>query len=127
MDVKKVGPTKQGVQDLIDGDPNSQWDITAKLPESGDYTFLDDTWMNSPRVIRTAIYDPSIPMESSSGGHGTHTYIQPGYNLAGFWIEDIGAQGTITGRFIPGAAFGSSSGPTPGNTGIEPKKIVLVE
>ena len=129
----KVGPTRQGVQDLINDDPNATWPDGATQPLNSRYA--DNNWTASLRVVRVAIYDPSKPMlGSNSGGTGTHTYIQangdtPGssYSLAGFWIEDLGAQGTVTGRYIPASAFGAVN-PDPGpETGTELKIISLVE
>jgi hypothetical protein len=120
----RVGPTRQGVQDLIDADREAEWNVAEKRPRGGDY---DNNWTASPRVVRVAIYDPSVAMLGSVDGHGTHTYIPPGYSLAGFWLEDMGAQGTVIGRYIPAAAFGTPTG-TPGPlTGTEVKVISLVE
>ena len=124
----KVGPTRQGVQDLIDGDRGARWDDTLNRPTGGSGGYdSDNTWTSSPRVVRVAIYDPSVPMLGSTDGHGTHTYVPSGYSLAGFWLEDLGAQGTVTGRYIPAEAFGVP-GQTPGpETGTELKVISLVE
>jgi hypothetical protein len=120
----KVGPTRQGVADLIAGDPDATWDDVAKRPVNGDY---DNNWTASPRVVRIVIYDPRVSMLGSTDGHGTHTYIPEGYSLAGFWLQDMGAQGTVTGRYIPAEAFGAPD-ETPGPpTGTEVKVIALVE
>jgi Putative Flp pilus-assembly TadE/G-like len=120
----KVGPTRQGVADLIAGDPDATWDPFAKRPVNGDY---DNNWTASPRVVRIVIYNPSVSMLGSTDGHGTHTYIPEGYDLAGFWLQDMGAQGTVTGRYIPAEAFGAPD-ETPGPpTGTELKVIALVE
>jgi hypothetical protein len=120
----KVGPTRQGVAELINGDSGATWDDALNRPVGGDY---ESNWTSSPRVVRVAIYDPSVPMLGSADGHGTHTYIPEGYSLAGFWLESMGAQGTVIGRYIPASAFGSPTG-TPGPlTGTEVKVISLVE
>jgi hypothetical protein len=120
----KVGPTRQGVTDLISGDPDAVWDDGLKRPIGGDY---ENNWEASPRIVRVVIYDPSVPMLGSADGQGTHTYIPEGYSLAGFWLEGMGAQGTVTGRYIPAGAFGSPD-ETPGPpTGTEVKVIALVE
>jgi hypothetical protein len=122
----KMGPTVQGVQDLINGDPGSHWDTAANLPTSTDYpNNVAGDWMKSPRVVRVVIYDPSV----NDIGTGTKQYIEVGYSLAGFWIEECGEQGKegwVIGRYIPGTAFGGSGPPGP-VTGTEVKVIALVE
>jgi hypothetical protein len=121
-----MGPTVKAVEDLIGMDSQATWNQTDGHP---DPTTAFPNWEASPRVVRVALYNPSIPMSGSSGGHGTHTYIPVGYQLAGFWVESVGRQGNdgwVTGRYIPGAAFGGSGTPGP-FTGTEVKVIALVE
>ncbi len=129
MTGNKMGPTVQGVQDLIAMDAGSSWSDADGAPSSSDYPYnANGDWMKSPRVVRVVIYDPSVPM--SGGPHGTQTYIPVGYTLAGFWIESVASQGnegSVTGRYIPGAAFGGESGPPGPVTGTEVKVISLVE
>jgi Flp pilus assembly protein TadG len=124
----KVGPTKLAVQSLLDGDRGARWDDTLGRPTGGAGGYdSDDTWTSSPRVVRVAIYDPSVPMLGSADGNGTHTYVPTPYTLAGFWLEDLGPQGTVTGRYIPASAFGVPDD-TPGpETGTEVKVLSLVE
>src|SRR5512140_2132427 len=115
-----VGPTIQGTKDLIDADPNSQWNAAASLPESDLYHVNDGSWMNSSRVIRIPVYDPSIAL-----ANGKTTMEVDGF--AGFWIEGISHQGTIIGRFLPNRAFGQA-GPVTGPTaGPVLKTLRLVE
>ncbi len=116
-----VGPTRQGAGDLIAADPNSTWNASKNLPESDLYSTDDGSWMNSPRVIRIPVYDPENAL-----ANGRSEMIVASF--AGFWIEGIGAQGTVTGRFIPMKAFGTSSGPSPGPVAGPVLKILrLVE
>ena len=126
MPGNKMGPTVQGVTDLINQDPGSHWDDAADLPTSTDYpNNAAGDWMKSPRVVRVVIYDPSV----NDIGTGTKQYIEVGYSLAGFWIEEVGQQGNdgwVIGRYIPGAAFGGTGGTGP-LTGTEVKVISLVE
>ena len=134
MPGNKMGPTVQEVEDLIAMDASSAWSPTDGAPSSADYPFdTAGSWMNSPRVVRVVIYDPSVPIVGggSGGDSGTGASIPVGYSLAGFWIEGVGRQGndgSVTGRYIPGAAFGGSStgggGPA---TGPVVKVISLVE
>lgn len=105
-----VGPTVQGTRTLIQADPGSAWNAASNLPESGTYTVADGSWMNSPRIVRIPVYDPAAPPEM-----GKSTVRVAGF--AGFWIERIGTQGTIIGRFVPLLVVGSggpSAGPTDG-------------
>jgi len=122
--------TVDAVEDLIAQDAGSSWSATDGVPSSSAYpNNTAGDWMKSPRVVRVVMYDPSIPMLSNSGGHGTNTYIPVGYQLAGFWVESVGRHGNegwVTGRYIPGAAFGGTGTPGP-VTGTEVKVISLVE
>jgi Flp pilus assembly protein TadG len=74
-----VGPTRQGVNELIKADPTSQWNAAAGLPESNQYHAGDGSWMNSPRVVRIPIYDPEIALKT-----GRSTMVIASF--AGFWI-----------------------------------------
>jgi len=125
----KMGPTRQGIEDLINNDnTHATW-----LPAAGGEPGKPSNFSSS-RVIRIAMYDPSIPMQDGagpSGGSGTQTSIQPGYVIAGFWVVGVASPsdgGSVTGYYISAQAFGSSSGTTPVNpTGTEVKKVALVE
>ena len=121
-----VGPTYHGVtsdsDSLVNQDPTSHWDTATNLPTSDKYN--GENWLNSPRVVRIPIYDPSDAI--SNGKTDMHVAA-----LAGFWVEKCekqGNQGTVYGRFIPMSAFGEFAGPDPGpNPGPVLKSIRLVE
>jgi hypothetical protein len=116
----KVGPTIQGARDLVDADSRSVWNEEWNRPESDLYRIGDDSWMNSPRVIRIPIYDPE---DALSNGR-TDMVVA---SFAGFWIESIQQQGTIVGRFLPMRASGKA-GPSPGpSPGPVLKVLRLVE
>ena len=116
----KVGPTRQGVNELINADPTSQWNAAAGLPESNQYHAGDGSWMNSPRVVRIPIYDPEIALKQ-----GRSTMVIASF--AGFWIESIGTQGTVFGRYVRLPAS-PEAGPAPGQTtGPVLKTLRLVE
>jgi hypothetical protein len=116
-----VGPTRQGTSDLINADPNSQWNEATDVPESNLYHSGDGSWMNSPRVIRIPIYDPETALTN-----GRTEMVVAGFG--GFWIESIdNHQATVIGRYIPMRAFGQS-GPAAGPTaGPVLKTLRLVE
>lgn len=106
-----VGPTRQGVNDLISADPTSRWNAAAGLPESNQFHAGDGSWMNSPRVVRIPIYDPEVALNQ-----GRSTMVIASF--AGFWIESIGTQGTVIGRYVrlpaspeAGPAAGQTTGP----------------
>ena len=76
--------------------------------------------MNSPRVVRIPIYDPEIALNQ-----GRSTMVIASF--AGFWIESIGTQGTVIGRFVRLPAS-PESGPAQGQTtGPVLKTLRLVE
>jgi len=121
-----MGPVVQGIQALID-DATSQG-FSTTFPS--DYE-TNTHELSSPRVVRVVIYDPSVPIVGGGAGgtQGTGASVQVGYTLAGFWIAGVGRQGSdgfVTGRYIPGTAFGEP-GPTGPQTGTEVKVISLVE
>ncbi|MDD5761864.1 MAG: pilus assembly protein TadG-related protein [bacterium] len=119
-----VGPTRQGTQALMDADPNSTWNAEKNLPESNAYKITpqagEKPWMHSPRVIRIPIYDPEIALTQ-----GRSEMVIAGF--AGFWIESIGHQGTVTGRYVQMPALGEA-GPTQGpSSGPVLRVLRLVE
>jgi len=122
-----MGPVVQGIQALIDNATLNGYSTT--FPSDYDTNTFE---MGSPRVVRVVIYDPRIPIVGggSGGTQGTGASVQVGYTLAGFWIESVGRQGNdgfVTGRYIPGSAFGGSAGGGGPVTGTEVKVISLVE
>ena len=93
-----VGPTKQGVQDLINLDPGARWDTTQGIVNSA---FPPGA---SPRIGRVPMFDPSKP--PTSGKQSLKIT-----NIAGFFIEGVKGNGDVTGRLIPGTGTGN---PNPG-------------
>jgi hypothetical protein len=119
-----VGPTIQGVRELIQADPNSTWSTVSDRPHSSDYPSESgaEAWMSSPRIVHIPIYDPSKgtpePGKSSMAVAG----------FAGFWIESIGTQGTVYGRFVEGVRIVGTGGPSAGPvTGPVLRSLRLVE
>lgn len=106
-----VGPTRQGVRELIQADPDSAWNAAEGVPESTFYHAGDGSWMKSPRVVRIPIYDPEVALNQ---GRSAMTIA----SFAGFWIESVGTQGTVIGRYVrlpaspeAGPAAGTATGP----------------
>ena len=90
-----VGPTKQGIQALVDLDPDARWDPTLGIINSG---FPPGA---SPRIGRVPMFDPRIP--PISGKQELKVT-----NIAGFFIEGIAGNGTVTGRLVPTTGTGAA-------------------
>jgi Flp pilus assembly protein TadG len=110
-----VGPTKQGMDDLIAKDPDAYWDtvhnkvISSKNP--------------SPRVVAIPLFDPYY---YEDGKHNGRTASLRAVNYLGFFVEEM--QGNeVKGRITPigGLYKGSGFGVAP--TGAFPKAIRLVQ
>jgi hypothetical protein len=125
-----MGPVVQGIEDVIAR--ANQEGYSQSFPDlNNDNTIAHE--LLSPRVIRVVIYNPSIQLiygGGAGGTQGTGASIPIEYTLAGFWIDNVSKQGNegwVTGRYIPGTAFASSTGGEGTITGTEIKTIALVE
>ncbi|MDX1566241.1 MAG: pilus assembly protein TadG-related protein [Longimicrobiales bacterium] len=82
-----VGPTFQGVSNLIAQDPGAYWDETSN-------TVVSDYGMDSPRVVTVALFDPG---EIQQPGR---QYLRFN-NFARIFIEEQASpQDPVTGRFL---------------------------
>jgi len=79
------GPTRQGVQALIDQDPGASWDNASQ-------TVLGSAFGTSPRVVKVALFDPRFTPHS-----GRDFVIVA--KLGAFFIEGADADGGVTGVF----------------------------
>jgi hypothetical protein len=91
-----VGPTRQGVRDLIAEDPGLQWDDAANGGQGGVVNSSGNLVSQSPRIVNMILIGPD-QIQKSGMQQVTVT------NLAMFFIE--GFQGTgndarLTGRFF---------------------------
>jgi Flp pilus assembly protein TadG len=110
-----VGPTKQGMEDLIAKDPYASWDdvndvvVSEKNP--------------SPRVVAIPLFDP---MHYWTGKQNSKNASLRAVNYLGFFVEEMQGN-TVIGRITPiGGLFkGSGFGPAP--DGAFPKVIRLVK
>lgn len=104
----KQGPTRQGVQDLINLDPAAFWDSSCNCANS-------PKGINSPRLIRIAFFSPVT--EVTSGRTGPLPVIK----IGGFFIEQL--QGNdVVGRFTQVAAYGGA--PDPACAGLQTVQLV---
>jgi len=95
-----IGPTKQGVDDLIDQDPGAYWDASTNTVANSAFGPS-----GSPRLIRIPFYDPGFPPTS---GKVTIEVT----NIASLFLEGIDSNGVVTARIAP--ATGMSAGSSPG-------------
>lgn len=99
-----VGPTWQGVGELIDSDPNAYWDEATQSVRNSSY---GSNWMESPRVIRIGLFAPG---ELVGSGMQTIRF----NNFALMFIESQPRmRDPVTGRFlyyVSGTGDGQTTG-----------------
>ncbi|WP_051261116.1 pilus assembly protein TadG-related protein [Desulfovibrio inopinatus] len=88
-----VGPTEQGVSDLIALDPGAYWDLATQSIKGSAYPDP----ISSPRVAIIPFFDPSNP--PNSGRNSIFVY-----QLGAVFVEGTGQQGEVIGRFVKGLA-----------------------
>jgi hypothetical protein len=109
-----VGPTNQGVDDLIALDPDAYYDSTNKRVVSSMHP--------SPRVIAIPLFDPDYYQLGKVNGRTADLKVS---NWLGFFL--VGRSGNnVTGIITPiTGIYDQNAGPAP--SGIFPKVIRLVE
>ena len=89
-----IGPTRQGWSNLIDLDPNATFNSSTGTIENSAFPI-------SPRMIKIALYDPTVGVIlSSSGGAEKYTVV---IKFAFLFIESLEAGGNevpVTARFM---------------------------
>ena len=95
-----IGPTKQGVEELIAKDPNAYWDTATGQIANSAYGAA-----GSPRIIRIPFYDPAAPPVS-----GKVTIAVT--NIASLFLESIDGNGLVHARIM--LATGQTPGGNPG-------------
>ena len=109
-----VGPTNQGIDDLIDQDPAAYWDTTKNE--------VHTTMHPSPRVFPIPLYDPEIYASGQASGRNVELRVA---NWIGFFVERRSGN-NIYGRITPiTGIYDSNAGPAP--QGAFPKSIRLVQ
>jgi hypothetical protein len=110
-----VGPTGQGMDDLILRDPDAYWDTNKNEVVS--------TRNPSPRVVAIPLFDPAYYEEGKHNGKGASL---KAVNYLGFFIEAM--QGPdVKGRICPIGGLYKGSGYGPGPAGAFPVAIRLVQ
>lgn len=103
-----VGPTKQGVQDLIALDPTAFWDGGCNCVNS-------PKGASSPRLIRIAFFDPRLPV---GGGRTFVTVVKVG----GFFVDNVQPNGDVIGYYTQVVASGGP--PDPACAGLQTVQLV---
>jgi hypothetical protein len=78
-----IGPTRQGVQDLIAQDPNAEWDPTTKSVINSCAQSSTPCAASSPRVVAVPVYDTGLYDSTRRQGLPTFTIV----NILGFFID----------------------------------------
>jgi hypothetical protein len=109
-----VGPTTQGVDDLLDLDPNAYWDE--------DTNSVVSSYHPSPRVFPIPLFDPYVYETGKQNGRNADLQVA---NWMGFFLTH--RQGNnVFGRITPiGGVYDGNAGAAP--AGAFPKVIRLVE
>ena len=110
-----VGPTRQGIQALIDRDPTAYWDTVNNRYVS--------TISPSPRVVAIPVFDPLYYDSGKKNGRNADLRA---VNYVGFFIEGLQG-GDVLGRITPISGLLKGSGAGSGPVGAFPRAIVLVE
>jgi hypothetical protein len=83
----KQGPTLQGIQDLIDKDPDTAWDPSCKCVTGSKYA-------TSPRVFPIPLFNPQYYAEGKANGRGASFELA---NFLGFYADSVDPNGKIHG------------------------------
>ncbi len=115
-----VGPTKQGMDDLIAKDPNAYWDNVNKKAVSG-LPPQNGVAATSPRVVAIPLFDPQYYYEGKMNGRNASLKF---VNYIGFFIEPMRGN-EVWGRIT--YIGGLHKGGLPSPAGANPKAIRLVQ
>jgi Flp pilus assembly protein TadG len=109
-----VGPTNQGMAELIDRDPSAYWDTFNNKVVS--------TMHPSPRVVSIPLFDPVYYETGKQNGRNADL---KAVNYMGFFIEEMQGN-SVVGRITPvGGILTGNGGPAP--VGAFPIAITLVK
>jgi len=111
-----IGPTRQGMQDLIALDPYADWDPDLYGPGKGGVTggcMGDGTCVTSPRLVAIPVYDPDAYDLAAASGRTTISIVKvlgffvdrmQGNDVAG-WITNYPAEANAAMGGVPGNNF----------------------
>ena len=111
-----VGPTVQGIQDLILQDPNAYWE------DKPGCNCVKTTKARSPRIFPIPLYDPNLYDQGKVNGRNATLIMR---NWIGFFVERLNGNEVI-GRITPIlGTINPDAGPAP--AGVFPLAVQLVE
>ena len=114
-----VGPTKQGMDDLIQQDSGAQWDPACGCITGSKFSNIQ----NSPRLVKIPVFDPVSYAAGPQHGKGI---VLKFTNMIGFFIEPLTSAGEVQGHIYPVTGiYDKNAGPAP--TGSFPVVIRLVQ
>lgn len=111
-----VGPTKQGIEDLIALDPNAEWDRTCRCVVGSKFTPVTD----SPRVATIPLYDPDYYERHQQTGRNVAFRVA---NYLGVFVEGMDGDEVIA-RITPAPGFRSGDTNIPNGMFLKTVRIV---
>ena len=108
-----VGPTKQGMEDLIAQDPTAQWDPINK-------TIINSAYGISPRIGLVPFFDPTLPPTSGRNS----VFVS---KIGAFFIQSVSSGGEVNGFFIQITVQGQPCESEGGPSTALVRGIILVE
>jgi len=108
-----VGPTFQGISELIDADPTARWNPDLNGGRGGVERPSGNSWVevgtSSPRVVKMALFDPT---QITGPGMGSIEF----NNFALMFLEDMpNPSSPLRGRFMYFVGGEPTSGPVDGS------------
>jgi Flp pilus assembly protein TadG len=113
----KVGPTIQGITELIARDPGAYWDTSSNGVKNSAFPER-----KSPRIFPIPLYDPDYYDEGKATGRVASLRTA---NWIGYFVERIEGSSEIYGRIIPIAGIRDKTSTM--GTASMPKAIRLVQ
>lgn len=83
-----TGPNRDGLQCIIDSDSLASWDVATNSVINSSHTI-------SPRIVKCALFDPSIGLENYSGGKRVVVA-----KIMAIFVESIQTQGPTSGQIV---------------------------
>ena len=108
------GPTKQGVQELIDKDPTAYWDDVNRRPVS--------KYHPSPRVVTIPVFDPVYYYTGKMNGRTADLKVA---NYIGVFVEGFNGNDVVAYITPVAGVYKGNAGPAPADA--FPRAIVLVQ
>jgi Flp pilus assembly protein TadG len=108
-----IGPTKQGVDDLIALDKDATWDATEKAVKNSCAQATTPCAARSPRIVAIPVFDTGAYYAASKQNGNVSVKV---VNILGFFIDKmqgndvVGYITTVPGLLVNGPSVGNQSG-----------------